>query len=79
EPDYIAVSSTGVIGECLDMDKITKGITQLKEAQAGNGHFEEAILTTDTVIKNTTYPLTINGKEILISGAAKGSGMIHPN
>ncbi|PRS62679.1 bifunctional ornithine acetyltransferase/N-acetylglutamate synthase [Bacillus pumilus] len=79
EPDYIAVSSTGVIGECLDMDKIKKGITQLKEAKAGNGHFEEAILTTDTVIKNTTYTLTINGKEILISGAAKGSGMIHPN
>ncbi|AVI40469.1 bifunctional ornithine acetyltransferase/N-acetylglutamate synthase [Bacillus pumilus] len=79
EPDYIAVSSTGVIGECLDMDKIKKGITQLKEAKAGIGHFEEAILTTDTVIKNTTYTLTINGKEILISGAAKGSGMIHPN
>lgn len=79
EPDYIAVSSTGVIGECLDMEKIKKGITQLKEAKAGNGHFEEAILTTDTVIKNTTYTLTINGKEILISGAAKGSGMIHPN
>ncbi|MCY7538320.1 bifunctional ornithine acetyltransferase/N-acetylglutamate synthase [Bacillus pumilus] len=79
EPDYIAVSSTGVIGECLDMDKIKKGITQLKEAKAGNGHFEEAILTTDTVIKNTTYTLSINGKEILIAGAAKGSGMIHPN
>ncbi|MGS0903612.1 bifunctional ornithine acetyltransferase/N-acetylglutamate synthase [Bacillus altitudinis] len=79
EPDYIAVSSTGVIGECLDMDKIKTGIAQLKEAKAENGHFEEAILTTDTVIKNTTYSLTIDGKEILISGAAKGSGMIHPN
>ncbi|MER3125689.1 bifunctional ornithine acetyltransferase/N-acetylglutamate synthase [Bacillus pumilus] len=79
EPDVIAVSSTGVIGECLDMDKVKKGISQLKEAKAGNGHFEEAILTTDTVIKNTTYTLTIDGKEVLISGAAKGSGMIHPN
>ena len=78
-PDYIAVSSTGVIGECLDMDKIKKGITELKEAKAEKGHFEEAILTTDTVIKNTTYTLTIDGKEIIISGAAKGSGMIHPN
>ncbi|KML12586.1 N-acetylglutamate synthase [Bacillus safensis] len=78
-PDYIAVSSTGVIGECLEMDKIKKGIAELKEAKAEKGHFEEAILTTDTVIKNTTYTLTIDGKEILISGAAKGSGMIHPN
>ncbi|MCY1116923.1 bifunctional ornithine acetyltransferase/N-acetylglutamate synthase [Bacillus safensis] len=78
-PDYIAVSSTGVIGECLEMDKIKKGIAELNEAKAEKGHFEEAILTTDTVIKNTTYTLTIDGKEILISGAAKGSGMIHPN
>ncbi|WP_353856147.1 bifunctional ornithine acetyltransferase/N-acetylglutamate synthase [Bacillus sp. Bos-x628] len=79
ESDYIAVCSTGVIGECLDMAKIKKGIMQLKEAKAEQGHFEEAILTTDTVIKNTTYTLTIDGKEIIISGAAKGSGMIHPN
>ncbi|WLW70585.1 bifunctional ornithine acetyltransferase/N-acetylglutamate synthase [Bacillus safensis] len=78
-PDYIAVSSTGVIGECLEMDKIKKGIAELKEAKAEKGHFEEAILTTDTVIKNTAYTLTIDGKEIIISGAAKGSGMIHPN
>ncbi|MGE6630957.1 bifunctional ornithine acetyltransferase/N-acetylglutamate synthase [Bacillus sp. NPDC077027] len=78
-PEYIAVSSTGVIGECLDMDKMKKGIEQLKEAKAENGHFEEAILTTDTVIKNTTYTFTINDKEVIISGAAKGSGMIHPN
>ncbi|MBI1628585.1 bifunctional ornithine acetyltransferase/N-acetylglutamate synthase [Bacillus safensis] len=78
-PDYIAVSSTGVIGECLEMDKIKKGIAELKETKAEKGHFEEAILTTDTVIKNTAYTLTIDGKEIIISGAAKGSGMIHPN
>ncbi|AWI36207.1 bifunctional ornithine acetyltransferase/N-acetylglutamate synthase protein [Bacillus safensis FO-36b] len=78
-PDYIAVSSTGVIGECLEMDKIKKGIADLKEAKAEKGHFEEAILTTDTVIKNTAYTLTIDEKEIIISGAAKGSGMIHPN
>ncbi|MEK4323991.1 bifunctional ornithine acetyltransferase/N-acetylglutamate synthase [Bacillus sp. FSL K6-3221] len=78
-PDYIAVSSTGVIGECLEMDKIKKGIAELKEAKAEKGHFEEAILTTDTVIKNTAYTLTIDEKEIIISGAAKGSGMIHPN
>lgn len=78
-PDYIAVSSTGVIGECLEMDKIKKGIAELKEAKAEKGHFEEAILTTDTVIKNTAYTLKIDGKEIIISGAAKGSGMIHPN
>ncbi|BBP88442.1 hypothetical protein BsIDN1_20600 [Bacillus safensis] len=32
-PDYIAVSSTGVIGECLEMDKIKKGIADLKKSK----------------------------------------------
>ena len=30
-------------------------------------------------MKNTTYSTTIDGKEVIISGAAKGSGMIEPN
>lgn len=40
-PDYIAVSSTGVIGECLEMDKIKKGIADLKEAKAEKGHLKK--------------------------------------
>lgn len=44
-----------------------------------SGAFEEAILTTDTVTKQTCYELVIGGDIITIGGAAKGSGMIHPN
>ncbi len=79
EPELVAVSSTGVIGEHLDMEKIQAGIELLKQTPAGSGDFEEAILTTDTVIKQTCYELTIGGKTVTIGGAAKGSGMIHPN
>jgi N-acetylglutamate synthase/N-acetylornithine aminotransferase len=71
--------STGVIGEYLNMESITKGISLLAETEPAEGDFEEAILTTDTVIKQTCYELMIGGQRVTIGGAAKGSGMIHPN
>ncbi|TWK42750.1 bifunctional ornithine acetyltransferase/N-acetylglutamate synthase [Bacillus paralicheniformis] len=79
EPELVAVSSTGVIGEYLNMESITKGISLLAETEPAEGDFEESILTTDTVIKQTCYELTIGGQRVTIGGAAKGSGMIHPN
>ncbi|MCI4128029.1 bifunctional ornithine acetyltransferase/N-acetylglutamate synthase [Bacillus haynesii] len=79
EPELVAVSSTGVIGEYLKMENIAKGISLLAETEPAEGDFEEAILTTDTVIKQTCYELRIGGQKVTIGGAAKGSGMIHPN
>lgn len=81
EDHLVAVTSTGVIGEFLQMDKIEKGITQLvpsstKEAAYA---FNQAILTTDTIQKHTCYQTSIDGECISIGGVAKGSGMIHPN
>ena len=79
--EYVAVSSTGVIGEYLQMDKIEKGINQfifdstLEHAEA----FQEAILTTDTVMKKCCYSASIAGVTVTMGGTAKGSGMIHPN
>ncbi|TYR79587.1 bifunctional ornithine acetyltransferase/N-acetylglutamate synthase [Priestia megaterium] len=81
-PDhYVAVASTGVIGELLDMPKIVDGIHLLSPAsnkQSAEG-FQTAILTTDTVMKTACYETIIDGKKVTIGGAAKGSGMIHPN
>lgn len=76
-----AVASTGVIGEFMKMDKITNGIQMLELASTREGaeSFEQAILTTDTVTKYCGYETEINGKKISMGGAAKGSGMIHPN
>ncbi|ATH95039.1 N-acetylglutamate synthase [Bacillus glycinifermentans] len=79
EPELVAVSSTGVIGESLDMKKIREGISLLDRTTPSEGDFEEAILTTDTVTKQTCYELMIGDQKIMIGGAAKGSGMIHPN
>lgn len=81
-PDhFVAVASTGVIGEYLDMEKIKKGIEEVSFARSKKGAegFEEAILTTDTFTKRSCYELTIDDQKVTIAGAAKGSGMIHPN
>jgi glutamate N-acetyltransferase / amino-acid N-acetyltransferase len=80
-PHLVAVASTGVIGEFLPMDKIRTGIKQLRPSNLTEDAiaFQTAILTTDTVMKKTCYQTVIDGKEVTIGGAAKGSGMIHPN
>ncbi|MGG5252186.1 bifunctional ornithine acetyltransferase/N-acetylglutamate synthase [Neobacillus sp. SM06] len=75
----VAVTSTGVIGEPLPIEKIQAGIGEILELQHEDvSNFEHAILTTDTDVKHVAVQLTINGKTVSIGGAAKGSGMIHP-
>ncbi|KGR77680.1 N-acetylglutamate synthase [Ureibacillus sinduriensis BLB-1 = JCM 15800] len=81
DPSLIGVASTGVIGEMMKMEPIRAGVGKLelgKTLEHGID-FAQAILTTDTVMKNTTYSTLIDGKEVVISGSAKGSGMIEPN
>ncbi|MEK3766780.1 bifunctional glutamate N-acetyltransferase/amino-acid acetyltransferase ArgJ [Solibacillus sp. FSL K6-4121] len=79
--DLVGVASTGVIGEIMKMEPIKKGMEMLlPDSKLENGiDFSQAILTTDTVMKNTTYATIIDGKEVIVSGTAKGSGMIEPN
>lgn len=81
EEHLVAVASTGVIGEMLPMETVRGGIAQLAPTgseQDASG-FYEAILTTDLVVKKTCYQTMIDGKCVTVAGAAKGSGMIHPN
>lgn len=81
EENDVAVASTGVIGELLPMEKVRSGISSLQpstEVEIATS-FYEAILTTDLVAKQSCYKFSIDGKEVAIAGAAKGSGMIHPN
>lgn len=79
--NYVAVASTGVIGKFLVMDKIANGIQSLSPSNLDSNavDFQTAILTTDIVMKRCGYSTIIDGKTITIGGAAKGSGMIHPN
>ncbi|PLR83342.1 bifunctional ornithine acetyltransferase/N-acetylglutamate synthase [Bacillus sp. V33-4] len=79
--NHVAVASTGVIGEYLPMDKIEKGIAGLSPgaAESNAESFQTAILTTDLVMKKSCFSVVIDGKTVVMGGAAKGSGMIHPN
>lgn len=76
----VGVASTGVIGETLPMDRIQPGIPELVKQldSAGHDSFCQSILTTDTRIKTVEARLTVDGREVRVAGAAKGSGMIHP-
>lgn len=73
--------STGVIGERLDAKKITAALPQLVNALSADHWlaFGEAIMTTDTVLKGFSERLVVEGEEIIITGVAKGSGMIKPD
>ncbi len=76
----VFISSTGVIGVFLPMDKIKLGVRHLLDAtREKEADFAEAILTTDTVRKESRKTLDFAGKEVRIGGVAKGSGMICPD
>lgn len=81
EEDYILVASTGVIGEPLPMDNVTKGIELAVKNLNSNGGCDaaKAIMTTDLLAKEFAISFEVEGKKVHIGGMAKGSGMIHPN
>ncbi len=79
--DLVAVSSTGVIGVPLPMDKFERHVAQLAaELQAGGANeAAEAIRTTDAFAKISAAEGSAGGRPYRILGIAKGAGMIHPN
>lgn len=83
QTEQVLVSSTGVIGKQLPMEKIQAGIHMLAQAKGNDklcgAEAAEAILTTDTHKKEAAVQLEIGGKTVTIGAMAKGSGMIHPN
>lgn len=77
----VVVASTGVIGQPLDIEPIASKMEDLVSELSYNGssNAAAAIMTTDTVKKETAVSFEIGGVECRIGGIAKGSGMIHPN
>ncbi|HZV12950.1 MAG TPA: bifunctional glutamate N-acetyltransferase/amino-acid acetyltransferase ArgJ, partial [Candidatus Kapabacteria bacterium] len=77
----VLVSSTGVIGQTLPVQKIEAAAPAIvKECSTDNfATAAEAIMTTDTFPKIASEQLVLNGDTITILGMAKGSGMIAPN
>ncbi len=81
QEEEILVSSTGVIGQFLPMENVLGGIRKASGVLTRDDHASvaEAILTTDTFIKECAVRTTVGGVPITIAGIAKGSGMIAPN
>ena len=79
----VLVSSTGVIGQTLNVKVIEDGVPELYSALAATPEASDAaahaIMTTDTVKKEVAVETTVGGKTVRMGGIAKGSGMIHPN
>lgn len=78
--EEVFVSSTGVIGVPLPMDKARAGIAAVLETQPCN--WEEAasaIGTTDTFTKGAGSSAMICDRRVELAGIIKGSGMIAPD
>ena len=77
----VLVSSTGVIGVQLPVNKVIDAIpTAVKFLSIeGNKAAAEAIMTTDTFMKEVAVQFQIAEQTVSIGAMAKGSGMIHPN
>jgi glutamate N-acetyltransferase / amino-acid N-acetyltransferase len=82
-PHRVFPSSTGIIGVQLPVEKIHTALPGLiSSANAGDealDRFAHAILTTDTHKKVASQSITFNQTQVLLTGVAKGAGMIHPN
>jgi glutamate N-acetyltransferase/amino-acid N-acetyltransferase len=78
EPDDVLVCSTGLIGYPLPMEPIDAGIPKLVAAlgsdEAAGQAAADAILTTDTVRKETLA----GGTGFTVGGMAKGAAMLAP-
>lgn len=82
-PESVFTASTGVIGRQLPinliLNSIPKLVEELDDTKEAGTVAAEAIMTTDTYVKECAVTFSLNGYSVTIGGMAKGSGMIHPN
>ena len=81
QAEDFAVASTGVIGVELNIKAIQDSVPALASALSigGSQSAAEAIMTTDTVMKEIAVETTIGGKIVRLGAICKGAGMICPN
>ena len=79
--DQVLVSSTGVIGQYLPVEKIENALPRLAAALSPSGFldFAKAIMTTDTRPKMLSRTVAVSGKSFSMTGIVKGAGMIRPD
>lgn len=74
------MSSTGVIGNPLPIDKIIIGTNNFDLKSKNGKNLSEAIMTTDAYAKTSLYEVKLeDGTSFKIGSVAKGAGMINPN
>jgi glutamate N-acetyltransferase/amino-acid N-acetyltransferase len=73
--------STGVIGAALPVERICSALpTALTNLDIkGWEKAAKAIMTTDTMPKGASVQVSIEGQPIMVTGIAKGAGMIRPD
>ncbi|MCZ6159066.1 bifunctional glutamate N-acetyltransferase/amino-acid acetyltransferase ArgJ [Campylobacter ureolyticus] len=73
------MSSTGVIGQRLDKEKIIKGLDQFDFYARNSDAVAKSIMTTDRFKKELSFRVDLeNGKSFNIAAICKGAGMINP-
>ena len=79
-PEEVMLASTGVIGEPLDPEPVLTVLSSIASGPlASLEQAAVAISTTDTYPKRAGARLLVDGQPVVISGIAKGSGMIQPD
>jgi len=79
EAEEVLVASTGTIGVPLPMKRIRPAVENIIMSRDGGSQLAKAMMTTDTVPKETAVSVKVGDSEFTIGGVAKGSGMIHPD
>jgi glutamate N-acetyltransferase / amino-acid N-acetyltransferase len=79
DPNLVMVSSTGIIGRPLPMEKVEQGIRQIEVNADGGPDLSRGIMTTDTRPKIVAVEFEAGGATVRLGGSTKGVGMIYPN
>lgn len=81
--EQVLVSSTGVIGRRLPMERVFAGIdaahASLERGKGAGRRFLAAIMTTDAFPKESSVELAVGGERVRVAGVCKGAGMIEPD
>ena len=79
DAEEVLIGSTGLIGVELPMALVRQNLGNVSLSNDGGNRFARSIMTTDTHPKEVAVSTEIDGRDVVIGGCAKGSGMIHPN
>ena len=79
EPNEVLPFSTGVIMEPLPVERIVAGLPRALLAKDDWLSAAQAIMTTDTVPKAFSRKVRLSGGTAVVTGIAKGAGMIRPD